>query len=95
MGMSTKARLPVDRYVEWLSRGRLTGRVAYATRVRDLPCPQPGAEWHKDKEFDAVAELRSRPILKAVFTAAIKAGAELVEDEAIERRAVYTEGAFK
>ncbi|WP_146159816.1 hypothetical protein [Bradyrhizobium sp. MOS002] len=84
--MSTKPELLIDRYVEWLSRGRLTGRITYVTRASDMPHPQPGAEWHKDKDFDAAAELRRRPVLKAIFTTAIKAGSKTVREEAIERR---------
>ena len=33
------------KYVEWITRGRRTDRVAYVLREWDLPLPLPGAEW--------------------------------------------------
>src|SRR4051812_42560188 len=90
--MSTEPRMLIDRYVEWLSRGRLTGRIAYATRTWDVPPPQPGAEWRQDKHFAAKAELRRRPALEAIFTAAIKDGAATVQEAAAERGPASAEG---
>ncbi len=81
----TKPSIPLRRYVEWLSRGRFTGRVVYVTREWDIPPPQPGAEWQMDKAFDAGEALRLRPELKPTLVAAIKEGAKIVEEHTTER----------
>jgi len=66
------------RYVEWMSRGRRTGRVVYATKEWNVPPPLPGAEWQLDTKFNAAEELLSDPALKTVIEAALEKGAEIV-----------------
>lgn len=80
--MSKQQQQPVGlkRYVEWLSRGRRTGRTAYVLKEWDLPEPEPGAEWALDSKFNAAEELLRDPNLKAVFMAAIKKGMTVVKD---------------
>lgn len=68
----------LDRYIEWLSGGRRTGRVAYALRARNLPKSVTGAQWQLDAKFDAAEELLRDPTLKAVIKAAIDKGVEVV-----------------
>ena len=68
----------LQKYVEWMSRGRRTDRIAYVTRDWDLPEPLPGAEWQIDAEFSPTDELLRDPELKQVFKSAIEKGAELV-----------------
>jgi hypothetical protein len=70
--------MPGLRYVEWMSRGRRTGRVVYATKERNGPKPLPGAEWQLDPKFNAAEELLRDPELKTVIEAALKKGAEVV-----------------
>jgi len=41
----------LERYVEWMSRGRRTGQTAYVLREWDLPEPIPGSEWALDTGF--------------------------------------------
>lgn len=74
------ARGPLERYVEWMSRGRLTGRVAYVTSKWDMPLPRPGAEWQLDPNFNAAEELLRRPELKDIIKAAIDTGATVVDE---------------
>jgi hypothetical protein len=69
------------RYVEWMSRGRRTGRVAYVTKESNAPKPLPGAEWQLDAKFDAAEELLRNPGLKVVIAAALQKGAELVSQK--------------
>ena len=68
----------VARYVEWMSRGRGTGRVVYATREWNIPKPLPGAEWQLDARFNAAEELQRDPDLEVVIRAALEKGAEVV-----------------
>ena len=68
----------LQKYVEWMSRGRRTDRIAYVTRDWDLPEPVPGAEWQIDAKFSPADELLRDPELKQVFKLAIEKGAELV-----------------
>jgi hypothetical protein len=68
----------LQKYVEWMSRGRRTDRIAYVTREWDLPEPLPGAEWQIDAKFSPTDELLHDPELKQVFKVAIERGAELV-----------------
>jgi hypothetical protein len=68
----------LTRYVEWMSRGRRTGRVVYATKERNVPKPLPGAEWQLDARFNAAEELLRDPDLKVVIKAALEKGAEVV-----------------
>jgi hypothetical protein len=66
------------KYVEWMTRGRQTDRIAYVTKEWDLPVPLPGAEWQLDSKFDAAEELLRDPELKTVFKAALEKGVEVV-----------------
>lgn len=66
------------KYVEWMTRGRRTDRVAYVLREWDLPLPLPGAEWQLDSKFNAAEEVLQDPDLKVAFKAAIEKGAEIV-----------------
>lgn len=79
--MNTKAA-PVnklDRYVEWMSGGRRTGRVAYVLGARRLPKPVTGAQWQRDSKFNVAEELLRDPSLKDVVRAAIDKGVEVVD----------------
>lgn len=64
----------LKKYVEWMSRGRKTDRVAYVMSVQDLPEPKVGAEWQIDNTFNAAEELLRHPSLKEVFKTAIDKG---------------------
>ncbi len=66
------------RYLEWMSRGRRTGRVVYATKEWNVPIPKPGAEWQLDTKFNAAEELLRDPKLKTVIEAALKNGVAVV-----------------
>jgi Bacterial RNA polymerase, alpha chain C terminal domain len=68
----------LNRYIEWMSRGRRTGRIAYVLREWDLPEPLPGSEWARDLKFNAAEELLHDPELKATVAAALKNGVEIV-----------------
>lgn len=70
------------RYVEWMSRGRRTGRVVYVTKEWNVPMPLPGAEWQLDTRFNASEELLRDPGLKVVIRAAMEKGAEVVQTNA-------------
>ena len=61
----------LDRYIEWMSGGRRTGRVAYALGARKLPKPVTGAQWQLDSKFNVAEELLRDPSLKDVIKAAI------------------------
>ncbi len=65
------------KYVEWMSRGRRTNRIAYVMKEWDLPSPGPGAEWQPDAKFSPGDELLSNPDLKAVFKEALEKGVAL------------------
>jgi len=65
------------KYVEWMSRGRRTNRIAYVMKEWDLPLPLPGAEWQPDKKFSVADELLNNPDLKAVFKEALQKGVAL------------------
>ena len=65
-------------FVEWMARGRRTGRTAYVLRELDLPDPVPGSEWVLDTKFNAAEELLRNPELKVTIAAAIKKGVEIV-----------------
>ena len=66
------------KYVEWMTRGRRTDRIAYVTKEWDLPTPLPGAEWQLDANFSAAEEILRDPDLKTVFKAALEKGAEVI-----------------
>lgn len=68
----------LKRYVEWMSRGRRTGRVVYVAKERNVPKPSPGAEWQLDTKFNTADELLRDPELKTVIKAALQKGAEVV-----------------
>ena len=61
----------LKKYVEWMSRGRKTDRVAYVIREWDLPEPTAGAEWVADENFNAAEEVLRDPAAKDVFQMAI------------------------
>jgi hypothetical protein len=63
------------KYVEWMSRGRRTDRVAYVLKEWDLPDPLPGAEWQQDVKFNAAEEVFANPDLRDVFREVIATGA--------------------
>ena len=75
----------LKRYVEWMSRGRLTGRVAFALDPRKVPEPKPGAEWQVDQNFNAAEALLERPELRFVIKAALDNGVAMLEDPPAER----------
>lgn len=77
----TTPKLPIQKYVEWLSRGRRTQRITYVLKEWDLPVPLPGAEWVQDTKFNPVEAIRLDPALKEVLRLAIKNGSAI----AIER----------
>ena len=68
----------LKKYVEWMSRGRKTNRIAYVMKEWDLPPPLPGAEWTLDAKFSVGDELLANPDLKDVFKAALEKGAEVI-----------------
>jgi hypothetical protein len=68
----------LKKYIEWMSRGRRSNRIAYVMNARNLPVPLPGAEWQIDERFSVADELLNHPELKAVFKAALENGAEVV-----------------
>jgi hypothetical protein len=68
----------LKKYIEWMSRGRRTNRIAYVMKEWDLPTPLPGAEWHNDQKFSAADELLVDPDLKIVFKAALEKGVAVV-----------------
>ena len=65
------------KYVEWMSRGRRTNRIAYVMKEWDLPVPVPGAEWQPDTKFSPADELLADPDLKVVFKEALEKGVAL------------------
>ena len=68
----------LKRYIEWMSRGRRTNRIAYVMKEWDLPTPVPGAEWRIDEKFRPADELLHDPELKVVFEAALEKGVEVI-----------------
>src|SRR6187397_1644258 len=65
------------KYVEWMSRGRRTDRIAFVMKEWDLPLPLPGAEWQPDATFNPADELLGNPDLKTVFEEALEKGVVL------------------
>ena len=68
----------LKKYVEWMSRGRKTDRVAYVLKEWDLPEPRAGAEWAADNTFNAADALLRDPALKETFKSAIDNGSAVV-----------------
>ena len=68
----------LERYIEWMSGGRRTGRVAYVLGKRNLPKPVAKAEWQIDSKFNVAEELLRDPFLEDVIKAAIDKGVEVV-----------------
>jgi hypothetical protein len=67
----------LKKYIEWMSRGRRTNRIAYVMKEWDLPMPAPGAEWRIDEKFSAADDLLRDPE-KIVFKAALENGVEII-----------------
>ena len=55
------------RYIEWMSRGRRTDRIAYVMKEWDLPAPLPGAESQLDASFNAADEILRDPELALLW----------------------------
>ena len=68
----------LKKYIEWMSRGRRTNRIAYVMKEWDLPTPMPGAEWQIDPKFSAADELLNDPELKIVLKAALEKGVKVI-----------------
>jgi hypothetical protein len=68
----------LKKYIEWMSRGRRTSRIAYVMKEWDLPTPVPGAEWRIDQKFSVTDELLRDPGLETVFKAALEKGVEII-----------------
>jgi hypothetical protein len=66
------------KYVEWMSRGRRTHRVAVVLKEWDLPAARPGAEWQRDSKFNAAEEILANPELKNVFAEAVARGVAVI-----------------
>lgn len=66
------------RYIEWMTRGRRTDRVAYVLKEWDLPLPLPGAEWQQDIKFNGAEEMLNNPALRDVFREAMVTGVSIV-----------------
>jgi hypothetical protein len=71
-------QVQLKKYIEWMSRGRRTNRVAYVMKEWDLPTPVPGAEWRIDGKFSVADELLHDPELNVVFKAALEKGVEII-----------------
>jgi hypothetical protein len=74
----------LQKYLEWMSRGRRTDRVAYVLREWDLPAPLPGAEWARDVKFNPAEEVLSNPDLRGVFREAIAKGVVLIVQKPLD-----------
>ena len=66
------------RYIEWMSRGRRTDRIAYVMKEWDLPVPLPGAEWQLDASFNEGDEILRDPDMKAVLKSALENGVAVI-----------------
>jgi hypothetical protein len=71
----------LTRYVEWMSRGRRTGRVAYVIKEWNMPPPLPGAEWQPDTKFNAAKEVLRDPDFHGVIKTALEKGAKVVSQK--------------
>ena len=69
------------KYFEALPYGKRTGRVAYVIDLSAMPIPSTGAEWAEDKHFNAANEILAQPMLKAIFTAALKDGCAITDEK--------------
>ena len=67
----------LKKYIEWMSRGRRTNRIAYVMKEWDLPTPVPGVEWRIDEKLSPADELLHDPELKVVFEA-LEKGVEVI-----------------
>ena len=47
----------LERYIEWMSGGRRTVRVAYAVGAKNLPKPVTGAQRQRGAKFNVAEEL--------------------------------------
>ena len=68
----------LKKYVEWMSRGRKTDRVAYVLNEWGLPEPRAGAEWAIDNTFNAAEEVLSDPSLREALKSATDNGSPVV-----------------
>jgi hypothetical protein len=68
----------LKRYIEWMSRGRRTDRVASVMKEGNLPMPLLAAEWRLDTTFKAAEEILRDPSLETVYKAAPDKDCELV-----------------
>jgi hypothetical protein len=81
-GTEAKGKQPMAalrKYVECLSRGRRTDRIAYALKEHKLPKPIPGAEWQRIPTFNATEEVLADPTLKEVFKTAVDKGVAVID----------------
>jgi hypothetical protein len=69
----------LKRYIEWMTRGRKTGRTAYVIYEWDLPSCLPGAEWAIDRDFNAIKELKTNRELRNTVVNDVKAGVPVVD----------------
>ena len=74
------------KYVEWMSRGKRTDRVAYTLNEWDLPACRPGAEWHQDLKFNPTEELLANPHLRDVLREAIAKGTAVTIQKPLPRK---------
>jgi hypothetical protein len=75
----------LKRYIEWMSRGRLTGRTAYTLDPCKLPDPLPGSEWQLDHNFNVAEALLERPHLKPTIQEAVNKGVAILDERSIGR----------
>jgi DNA-directed RNA polymerase alpha subunit len=70
----------LKRYIEWMTRGRKTGRTAYVIYEWDLPSCLPGAEWAIDLDFNPIKEPKTnRELRNTVVNNGVKAGVPVVD----------------
>src|SRR5579871_4122140 len=78
MGKASAPPRGLKRYIEWMARGRRTGRTAYVLRESDLPVHLHGSEWMCDRKFNAAEELLHNPEIKAAVAGVLKNGGEVM-----------------
>jgi DNA-directed RNA polymerase alpha subunit len=76
----------LKRYIEWMTRGRKTGRTAYVIHEWDLPSCLPGAEWAIDPDFNAIEELKTNRELRKTVVNVVKAGLPVVDAVEVTRK---------